>query len=123
MALLFGTAAAELAAGKSVVVESNFYAEMDEPRLRALASEHPCHVVQVVCTAPLAVVLERYERRQRSGARHPGHAGMAALEDDIRRISSGRWEAMALPGHVVTVDTSGEAVDVAALASTIIDLF
>jgi predicted kinase len=122
MALLYRAAAALLSVGNSVVLESNFYSQFDEPQLVDLGKQFNCRFIQVVCTAPEAVVLERYERRERSGSRHPGHAGLASLDDDIQRIVDGRWDAMALPGAVIAVDTSGESVDVAELARRVAEL-
>src|SRR5919199_1492909 len=52
MDLLFRTAAALLDAGRSVALESNFYAAWDTPRLRELGERHGCRFVQVVCYAP-----------------------------------------------------------------------
>src|SRR5438045_2088765 len=45
MALLFRSAGAVLEAGRSVAVESNFYAAWDTPALRRLADRYGCRFV------------------------------------------------------------------------------
>jgi predicted kinase len=119
MALLFQTASAILRAGHSVVLESNFYARSDEPQLLALGVDFGCRFVQVVCTAPPEVLVERFVRREETGERHPGHAGPASFDALLPRIRNERWDAMALPGPVLTVDTTNADVDIPALARDI----
>jgi predicted kinase len=122
MALLYQTAAAVLGAGTSVMLESNFYPRWDGPRLQALGEQFGCRFVQVVCDAPTDVLVERFTHREVTGERHPGHAGLASLDELIPRIRNERWDAMDLPGPVVRVDTSSGAVDIAALAAHITGL-
>jgi hypothetical protein len=60
------------------------------------------------------VLVERYRARPR----HPGHQSDAYAPEIERRIRSGEWEALALPGRLITVDTT-TAVDVPDLARQI----
>jgi predicted kinase len=109
MALLYRSAAALLEAGQSVALEANFYAEWDTPHLRELASRYTCRVVQVVCTASAATLVERYRGRITQGERHPGHTESEALEVTLARVVSGRWEALDVDGAmVIRVDTERE---------------
>jgi predicted kinase len=119
MALLFRSAEALLAAGHSVALESNFYAAWDTPQLRALSEHHPCRFVQVVCTAPGPTLVERFERRERSGERHPGHGGAASLDEILPRLLAERWDVLELGGPVFTVDTTDGMVDIDSLARSI----
>jgi predicted kinase len=112
MDLLFRTAAALLDAGRSVALESNFYAAWDTPRVRELGERYGCRFVQVVCYAPGAVLADRFARRARSGERHPGHADLHALEEFVPRLLTERWDALALNGPVFNLDTSRTGVDV-----------
>src|SRR5262249_19586607 len=83
MALLFRSAGALIAAGQSMALEANFYAEWDTPQLRRLAEHQPCRFVQLVCTASRATLEERYRRRTMTGERHPGHTQSEALEETV----------------------------------------
>jgi tRNA(Arg) A34 adenosine deaminase TadA/predicted kinase len=116
--LLYCAAAAELAAGRSVAVESNFSNELSTPEFRALQAKYDCRFVQLVCTAPGAILVERFERRARSGERHPGHTDAASLDELLPRLLTERWDALALDGAVFRVET-GNGVDIDDLVSRI----
>ena len=105
MALLFRSAAALLAAGQSVALEANFYAEWDAPQLRQLGEVHSCRFIQIVCAASGATLEERYRRRITTGERHPGHTESEPLEETLQRVLNGRWDALDLEGPVITVQT------------------
>lgn len=105
MALLYRSAGALLAAGQSVALEANFYAEWDTPELLRLASVHSCRFVQVVCSASGATLVERYRRRATTGERHPGHTESEPLEETLQRLLDERWDALDLEGPVFTVST------------------
>ncbi len=123
MQLLFRCAAALLEARCSMMLESNFYDRWDTPQLLALQQRHPCRFVQVVCTAPGALLVERFERRAQSGDRHAGHGGNSSLEDIRAELLSGAWGSLRLDSPVITVDTSEFAtVDYATLAHSIQEL-
>ncbi len=101
-----------IAAGASVVLEGNFVRGSElETRLAAL----PARFVQIHCSAPLELLLERYTSRER----HPGHVDaerISALED---AVSSGRHDPLDLPGETIRIDTSNP-VDLAALAARLL---
>jgi predicted kinase len=119
MALLFRTAAALLEAGQSVALESNFYAEWDTPQLRVLGERFGCQFVQVVCSAPGTTLIERFERRIRTGERHPGHADATWLDEVLPRLLAECWEALDLDGPVFSVGTANGPVDIDTLGSRI----
>jgi predicted kinase len=97
-----------IAAGASVVLEGNFARGSDlERRLSAL----PARFVQIHCTAPLALLLERYRSRER----HPGHVDGERVDGLRDAVESHRHDPLDLPGELIRIDTS-EPVDVAALA-------
>jgi predicted kinase len=112
MALLFRVTAALLEADRSVALESNFYAGGDTSQLRQLGARYACQFIQVVCTAPGEILVDRFEARARSGQRHPGHADVTSLDELLPRLLSERWEALDLPGPVFTIDTANGQVNV-----------
>jgi predicted kinase len=109
--LLFLAAQAELAAGKSLVLEANFVADAHEARLSAL----PAHrAVQVYCDAREELLLERYLARDR----HPGHLDRERFDEVRASIRAGRHRPLALDARLIHLDTTG-SVDPVALASSI----
>jgi predicted kinase len=119
MALLFRSAEALLDAGQSLALESNFSATWDTPEFLALAKRCACQFVQVVCTAPGPTLVERFERRARSGERHPGHDDAAALAEWRPRLLTERWDALELEGPVFIVDTTNWRIDLKSLVRSI----
>ena len=90
-----------VAAGASVVAEANFVRGSDlETRLAAL----PARFVQIHCTAPLEVLLERYADR----TRHPGHVDGERIDAVRAAVESGRHDPLDLPGETIRLDTSKE---------------
>jgi hypothetical protein len=81
---------------------------MDTGPLLQLATIYGCGFVQVVCSASPATLERRYRQRTLTGERHPGHTESESLDDTVSRLLGGRWEALALPGPVITVNTDAE---------------
>ena len=105
-ALLFHLLEMELAAGRSLVVESNFDAERAGPSFLALRERYSFHPVQVCCVADGAVLLERFRSRAATNERHPGHVeapNMAVFEPVLLR---GRLDPLPLDGPIIEVDTT-----------------
>jgi predicted kinase len=112
VALLFVVMERELAAGRSLLVEANLVAGEAEPQLAALP---PHRAVQVHCTAPEEVLMERYAGRT---SRHPGHDDANRAEEVLANIRSGRHRALALDAPLIEVDTTAPA-GAAAIAARI----
>jgi len=90
-----------VAASASVVVEANFVRGSEfEARLAAL----PVRFVQVHCSAPLEVLLERYGARER----HPGHVDSERIDALRDAVESGRHDPLALGDETIRIDTSGQ---------------
>jgi predicted kinase len=98
-----------VAAGSNVVLEANFI-RGGESRLAAL----PARFVQVHCSAPLEVLVERYASRER----HPGHVDSERIDALRDAVETGRHQPLDLPGELIRIDTSAP-VDVAALADSV----
>jgi hypothetical protein len=61
-------------------------------------------LVQVHCSAPLEVLLERYGERER----HPGHVDAKRIDALQEAVESGRHDPLDLPGETIRLDTSQE---------------
>ncbi|MEY9860247.1 putative kinase [Catenulispora sp. GAS73] len=114
-----GAAAMELlwvlaADAPECVLEANFWTghEQQNASLRALSEGGK--LVEVYCTAPKDVVMQRFRERAAAGERHAVHPD--------QELSSERWEAdFHAPigvGQLLTVDTS-TPVDVAQVAAKV----
>jgi len=100
-----------VAASASVVVEANFVRGSEfEARLAAL----PVRFVQVHCSAPLEVLLERYGARER----HPGHVDSERIDALRDAVESGRHDPLGLGDETIRIDTSGQ-VDFARLVGRV----
>lgn len=117
--LLPAIADAQLRAGVSAIVESNFDRDSDLAPLERLWQDGKTKVVQIHCTADEKLLLDRFAERAASGRRHPGHGDSPADVEEVRRdLERGRWDALDLPGELIEVDLGGD-VDVSALAAEI----
>jgi predicted kinase len=115
-ALLFHLLEMELAAGRSLVVESNFDAERAEPSFQALRERYDFHPVQVCCFAEGAVLLERLRLRAIGGERHSGHVELASMAELEPILLRGRLDPLPLDGPIIKVDTTDFAqVDIEAI--------
>ncbi len=109
-----------LQAGHSIIVESNFRNEYDQPGFAALQERYHPATVQVLCEADAETLLQRFKQRAESGARHPGHVDHVLLEDFDSVCRTGQWVPLAIDGSVVHVDMNDPAaVDAAALVQAI----
>ncbi len=108
-ALVFAGAARVLRAGQPVIAEANFFRGSAEPELAALPSHR---LVQVHCSAPLDLLVERY----RSRARHPGHNDGDKIDELAARLASGAHDPLDLDGELIELDTSAP-VDADALVA------
>lgn len=107
--VMLALAEESLAAGAGLVLEANFVRGGETARRVAAL---PARFVQVHCSAPLAVLLERYASR----VRHPGHVDSERIEAIRELVEAGSYEPLALPGETLRVDTT-VPVDVEALAA------
>lgn len=109
-----------LAAGVSLIVESNFRPESPiAAALRQLRSVGRARVVEVHCTADPEALWERFDRRRQLGGRHPGHTGFEERETfiaDLKRRPHGPLEVGDL---LVEIDTTSSWPDAQQVATRI----
>jgi predicted kinase len=106
--VLFAVARRLLESGTSCILESNF--SQAEP-LRSLPS---ARVVQIFCTAPAELILDRYSQR----ARHPGHLDDEIIDELRERLAHQEWQPLELQGKMIELDTS-TPLDVESLVATV----
>jgi predicted kinase len=119
-ALLFHLLEMELAAGRSLVVESNFDAQRDGPRFLALRDHYGFRPLQVCCVADGNVLLERFRSRATTNERHPGHVEVANILEFEPVLLRGRIDPLPLDGPIIEIDTTDLAqIDTEAIARDI----
>lgn len=119
-AILFHFIEAQLEAGLSFVVESDFKPVEHAAKFKELKDKYDFKPVQVQCHASDEVLLQRYKDRASSGQRHPGHMDQANLEDLKKSLQVDTYEPLDIGGETLTVDTNDfDKIDYPALLETI----
>jgi predicted kinase len=116
--VLYYFVASLLAAGCSLVVESNFKREQDASKFLALKKRFDFCPLEIQCQAQGEVLLERF--RARIGQRHPGHADHLIVDHLAPTLLKGQHEPLDLGGQVIVVDmTDFQAIDYTGLFKAI----
>lgn len=100
-----------VAAGASLVLEGNLVRGSE---LEAALASLPARFFQVHCSAPVELLIERYDTR----TRHPGHIDADRVEALREAVDTGRHEPLDLPGETIRVDTT-QPVDIEAVVRRI----
>ena len=120
VALLYALLAAQLDAGVSVVVESNFDARTDARPLAELARDHGARLVQVHCTRDKERLLDRFVGRIEEGKRHPGHGDEPADVEEVEaKLDAGVSDPLDLTGEVIEADKDSAGFSFDALAAQV----
>jgi predicted kinase len=104
--LLWRFVEALLAAGQSLVIESNFDPTFAVPRLLTLQTQLDFESLQIQCGATDDVLLQRFRSRAESGERHPGHVDHLNYDEFTSTLFSDRNYTLAIGGSVIEVDTT-----------------
>ena len=111
-AVLYYFVEAQLSAGRSCIVESNFNATYDTEQFLALKAKYDFEPLQICCIADGEVLFQRFKKRAEAGDRHPGHVETLNLEEFKPGLLRGRDGVMDIGSTVVEVDTTDfEKVD------------
>ena len=119
--LLLYFAESQLAAGNSMVIESNFQPDLAVPPLRAMLMRYAAVCFQVYCRANADILYARFKAR--SGTRHPGHADEQYLVEFNELLEHTSQETLDLGCPVAVVDTTDfQKVDFPALLKLVRDV-
>ena len=105
--MLFAIASQMLDANASLITEANYYRQFDSESAAEVLAQLNARVVQIHCSAPTEVLMERNARRRKPAEQRSGHH---VMPDDelVTGIESGIWEPLDIPSEIIRVDTSGE---------------
>jgi predicted kinase len=115
LAILFSVVESQLAAGVTIVAESNFDAKFDTAPLEQLAAEHDARILQVHVGGATEALVAKFARRAASGDRHPGHGDEPEDAEEVRaKIEAGFWDPLPLPGTLIQADMKDDEDEIAA---------
>jgi len=118
--LLYYFLEAQLRASAPAIIESNFQAEFDAPRLEKLRARYPFTPFQILCRTDGPVLVERYKRRPAQGERHPGHVDHLAYDELYEILLHGEQTPLPLDGPLFEIDTNDlTAIDYSKLYSAL----
>lgn len=119
-AILYHIVEAQVRAGASFVVESNFHPTYDNEKFAALQKTYGFAAFQVRCVADGDVLFARFKSRAESGERHPGHVDHLTYDELEELLRRGRDDALDIEGEVYEVDmTDFDAIDYDGLITAI----
>lgn len=105
--LLLAMAEKLVAAGVSVVIDTNFEPGWATHRLRLLQEHHPHVPVEIYCRAEPDVLARRFRERWERGGRHPGHTAFLADERAyLEELARRDFTALRLSERLLEVDTT-----------------
>jgi predicted kinase len=107
--ILYYTLAALLGTHHSCIVESNFQALHDSPKLQQLCQRYGYVPFQICCITSPELMFQRFQNRVHSGQRHPGHDDVT----NMHAMSAADWsetpDLLEMQGDHMLVDTTTDA--------------
>ena len=104
--LLYLTTEKILAAGNSLVIESNFQVNPDTEKLKNIKDKYQCSLIQIHCQVPMSLALARFKARSESGERHPGHVDHLILEEMKANLQRGGYKIEDICDRTIDLDTT-----------------
>jgi len=104
MTILYYNAERLLDAGVSVLLESNFQADLASHQLEPFLSR--ANVRQIYCQLPVELIVERFQERQEQDERHPVHARADGVDQLVRDLERKDYGPIDLDIPTLIVDTS-----------------
>jgi predicted kinase len=120
--LLFLFAEAQLAVGRSLIIENAFQLNFETEKFLALRKKYDFEPVQIYCDADDEILLQRFRTRVESGARHPGHVDGSNYDEFNAVLRSGKYGRLDIGGQLIELDTSNfDTLDYGALLKVLRD--
>jgi len=104
--VLFYFVESQLAAGRSLIAEANFYADTMTERFRSMQAQYDFAPLQILCRAKSDVLAERFRARWASGTRHPGHVDDQIGEEEMVALFKRYDKGMDIGGAIIEIDTT-----------------
>src|SRR5690349_13484433 len=104
--LLYYFVEAQLRAGRSHIVESNFNGKVATPEFLAMKEKYNFEPFQIQCYTEGEVLFQRYKERAEAGIRHPGHVDEHTYEELRPVLLKGRLDPLEIGGELFELDTT-----------------
>ncbi|HEY8590676.1 MAG TPA: ATP-binding protein [Naasia sp.] len=91
----------QLQSGRPFLVDAAYNAAHENEKFQAWQRQFGFTAVQVHCTSPRDVMIERFTRRASDGSRHAGHADQQSVDEFEATLSDGRQEVLDIEGTVL----------------------
>lgn len=104
--LLYYFAEAQLEAGKSFIIESNFKAKVGTKKFLDWQKKYDYEPLQIVCKTEGKVLFDRFKKRAESGERHPGHVDHLNYKEFEGALLRAEYEPLDIGGEKFEVDTT-----------------
>ncbi|CAM5282972.1 AAA family ATPase [Leifsonia shinshuensis] len=98
----------QLQTGHSFVIDSAYDARYENAKFQVWQQRYGFRAVQVHCSAPPDVLIERFIARATDGTRHLGHADSSRVDEFRRTLGDGRVETLDLDGPILNYESDTE---------------
>jgi predicted kinase len=98
----------QLRSGRSFLIDAAYDARFEDAKFQAWQRTYGFQAVQVHCTAPTEVLVERFATRADDGSRHAGHADLDRIEEFRRTLADGRPEILDVDGPILEYESRNE---------------
>jgi len=97
---------AQLKAGRSFIIESNFDPRFDNDNFMKLKESYKFDSLVIQCRTEGKILLDRFIKRSNSGQRHEGHRDHLNTDEFRDKLLAGDLEVLDVGGEVINLDTT-----------------
>ena len=104
--LLYYFIDAHLKAGRSLIAEANFKADIDTSQILDLQARYTFTPFQIFCYADPDILIQRFIERGDSTERHPGHIDQMMAADIRTSLLKNEYSPLEVGGQIFKIDTT-----------------
>jgi predicted kinase len=104
--LLYYFIETQLKAGRSLIAEANFKADIDTPQILGLLDHYHFTPFQIFCYADQDTLIRRFVDRGNSVERHPGHIDQVMAPDIRNSLLKNEYRPLEVGGWLIQIDTT-----------------
>lgn len=104
--LLYYFIEAQLKAGRSLIAEANFKADIDTQQILDLQAKFSFTPFQIFCYTDPEILIRRFVERSDSVERHPGHIDQTMAADIRASLLKNEYRPLEVGGQLFEIDTT-----------------
>jgi predicted kinase len=104
--LLYYFIEAQLKAGRSLIAEANFKADIDTQQILDLQAKFTFTPFQIFCYTDPEILIRRFVERGDSAERHPGHIDQTMAADIRASLLKNEYRPLEVGGQIFEIDTT-----------------